>query len=238
MRRTIIATTVVSLLLLAVGAASASAETVAPPAPWWGVSNSEQPTDLKPGAGKNEVQQVTVSATGGEFALVNLAEVIESGFTKGFAVFKWNATAGELQAGLEVVYGPGNVRVLKGQDNATGSEPYEIEFTNGRGSQNVSPILGIGIEITLFGGTKNLEGAVSALATTLVEGSPDGKLVVEAENLGNGPAHGETTPVTITDTLPKGLDRRRGRRRRGPQFDVCARAGQVRNSRRRQRSHV
>jgi hypothetical protein len=172
--------------------------------PWWGLSVSERPTDLRAGVGKDERQQVTVTATGGEFFLADALELFQSGFTKGFALFKWDATAGELQAGLEGVFGTGNVRVLKGQGNATGSEPYEIEFTGTLGSQQVSLLAGAG-EVTGLGGTTNLElsgGEGSVSVTELAKGTADGQVVFSAVNLGDAEATGT---ITVAGKLPAGL---------------------------------
>jgi hypothetical protein len=229
MRRLLITTTlVVAVLSPAAGAATASASSLTP-SPWWGITTGSRPTELR-ALLANEVQRVTVQATGGEFLLANEAELFSSGFTKGFAIFKWDASAAEVQAGLEGIYGAGNVRVLKGQGNAAGSEPYEVEFTKALASQNVALLFAFG-ESTILGGKENLQGVISA--DQLKKGSPDGQLVVEAQNLGDAPAGDcsavaagggkyrdaacsevagtaaegvfEKTPVTITDRLPEGL---------------------------------
>ncbi len=59
------ATMIMALLLsfLAVSVSSASAEAGSP---WWHVSVGERPTNLQAGVGRDEVQEVTVNATGGQ----------------------------------------------------------------------------------------------------------------------------------------------------------------------------
>jgi hypothetical protein len=59
------ATMIMALLLsfLAVSVSSASAEAGSP---WWHLASSERPTNLQAGVGRDEVQEVTVSATGGQ----------------------------------------------------------------------------------------------------------------------------------------------------------------------------
>ncbi len=149
------------------------------------------------------MQRVTVTATGGEFLLGGRAQIIASKFKGGFAVFKWDATAAELQAGLQSVYGAGNVRVLSKKPNPEGGEAYEIEFTGSLGSQP-APAIFTARELNAGGSAlvpSPLEGSISE-SVTLVKGLPDGQLVIEAENLGDGPSSGTTT---ITDRLPEGL---------------------------------
>jgi hypothetical protein len=244
MRRTIITTTVVSLLLLAVGSASASAETAASPAPWWGITTGSRPTDLRTGVAQDEVQRLTVSATGG----VCLGKGEEEGVAEygcfilkrsepGHEAFelhvKWNSTASEMQQDLEGLYGAGNVKVTGGPGDETGSKPYEITFIGQLAGQPIQPVVAFsGLsnadKITLPGG-----GEGSANVAEVTRGQPDGKLVVEAQNLGDAAVQGcsavpagqgkytdaecntpagsaaegvfEKTPATITDTLPEGL---------------------------------
>jgi hypothetical protein len=53
-------------VLTVAGAAPAYAES-----PWWHLSSASRPTYLQPGQAKDEVQEVTVSATAGSFVLVD-----------------------------------------------------------------------------------------------------------------------------------------------------------------------
>jgi len=82
--------------------------------PWWHVTSGSRPTNLQTGYAQNEVRTVTVNATGGRFALTN-----KHAHQTGELAF--NASAGELQAGLEEAFGVGNVIVTGGPaDTATG----------------------------------------------------------------------------------------------------------------------
>ncbi len=156
---------------------------------------------------------MTVSkATGGEFALFNPIELFGSGGTEGFTILKWDATAAEVQTGLESIYGAGNVQVTRGP----GSTPpapseetwsYVVTFTGTRGDQPVesTELIAADGEVTSppFNGSTNLEGVENSVnAEEITKGSPDGQLVVEAENVGDAEATGL---VTVTDTLPEGL---------------------------------
>ena len=42
---------------------------------------------------------------------------------------RYNAEAGEVQEGLEKIYGTGDVRVTGGPGDETGSKPYVVTFT-------------------------------------------------------------------------------------------------------------
>jgi hypothetical protein len=236
MRRLRFSAIVLVVMWLAVGAASASASTESP-VPWWGITAGSHPTDLRSGVGKDEVQKVTVSkATGGEFALLNVAKYLTT--KKGFALLRWDATAAEVQKGLEGDYGEGDVHV-SGGPGATPPAPgeqswsYLVTFTGSFADQPVPPVFA-DAEAKPFGGTANLEGAENAVSVEVVtQGTSDGQLVIEAQNLGDASANGcsavpagagkyrdaacsepagpategvfEKTPITITDTLPKGL---------------------------------
>ena len=167
--------------------------------PWWHLTSAATPTHLQGGLAKTEVQRLTVSADGGSFILEREGEPV--------ALSPFNATAGELTATLEGVYGAGNVEVTKGEGNLTGSDPYEIVFKGALADQPIAPVevlkesfFGV-VELTCEGspcpGNTNV--------TEVSEGRPDGQIVVTAANLGDVNANGESNLVTITDKLPVGL---------------------------------
>jgi hypothetical protein len=190
-------------------------QTLTPPAPnaetpWWHLTSGARPSYLHAGAGEpqaDEVQEVTVNATGGEFALTRLTkqEVSEEDklFTPPpaeeprFVSFPVNAEPSAVQAGLEAgtLYGPGNVEV-------TGSPGhYRIEF---KGSLAYETVPLVNTEL----GTKYFELKGTETATQLVAGHaevPDGEIYVTAENVGDANVNGSTSTVTFTDVLPKGL---------------------------------
>src|SRR6185312_10339223 len=101
------------LALLAVAAPAGATE------PWWHLALDSEPAVLQRGQAKDEAQQITVSATGGNFEL--------QAQTAPFAgrTFAWDATHQEMQEGLEEIYGKGNVEVPSGRGDEAGDEPYE-----------------------------------------------------------------------------------------------------------------
>jgi hypothetical protein len=165
----------------------ASAEALAP---WWGLTSGARPTSLHSGLAKSEVQQLTVSATGGEYLV---------GRSLPERVVPWNATHQELQAILEELYGAGNVEVPEGQGDETGSKPYKIVFKGELADQPVGPLFTAqfpGVLGKLTGGRKE----TSVIETS--RGAFDGQIVVTAENRGDT---GTSGTVTIMDRLPSGL---------------------------------
>ena len=158
--------------------------------PWWHLTSHVKPTILQPGQAKDDVQQLTVSATEGSFFLIEQAK---------FKVrsFAYNATAEEVEASLQELYGVGDVTVAGGPGNEAGSSPYVITFTGGLADRPVPPMLAFG------GGLEG--GRKEAVVSQLAEGRPDGYVVVRAANLGDANAQGSSIPVSIAEKLPKGL---------------------------------
>jgi hypothetical protein len=181
---------VVAALLVAAPAHAATT-----PGPWWQLSSGSRPTNLKAGVAQNEVQEVTVSATGGEFVL------FEANFN--FRFFPWNATHEEVQTGLEGIYGAGNVEVSGGPGDEEGTSPYRITFTGVLGDQPVAPLSAVSL-LSCEGAT----GPNCRAEATVVEktrGKPDGEVVLTIANIGDASVDGATVPVQISDTLPPGL---------------------------------
>jgi hypothetical protein len=92
-------------VLLVLLSGSAGAATCSGCGPWWHVVQGVRPANIAPGSGKNEVQELTVLASGGE--------VLVEGEKKN-AAFPWDASAGVVQAKLEGLFGAGNVAVTGG----------------------------------------------------------------------------------------------------------------------------
>jgi hypothetical protein len=169
------------------GTATAHAEEAL--SPWWSVTTGEEPTSLHAGVAKNEVQQLTVKATGGNVVVVEPLSL--EGEEVKFTTFPYNASAGTVQAALEGIYGAGNVAVTGG-----GAEPYTVVFKGGLARRPLKP-MNSNFSVPLGG----LVG--SAETTELTRGEPDGKIFVSAQNLGDAGANGE---VRIVDELPAGLE--------------------------------
>ena len=119
--------------------------TQAPPAraansPVWRVVVSANPTNIIPDSPRNEVQELTIDATGGTFRISAASDLCEAhAFTEALPS---NATAAEVQSALEalscVIQGS-NVTVSGGPG---GSSPYVITFVGSLGNDPV-PLLSV-----------------------------------------------------------------------------------------------
>jgi hypothetical protein len=182
----------VSLTVLAAVGSAAFAAT-----PWWHVSSGSLPENLHAGLARSEVEELTISATGGHYIILSS----EAGHAGG-AFVNFNATREELQKILEEnIYGVGNVQVTGGPGDEQGSKPYVITFTGELADAPITPL-------TVLTGAMKSEltgGREEAKLTEVVRGRPDGQIVVTAANLGDAPANGETVPVRVADKLPAGL---------------------------------
>jgi hypothetical protein len=182
---------------------SASAAQCTTCAPWWGLTAGERPTNLVPGIASDEVQRVTVNATGGNFALaepVSIEEFFNGTGPPLFTILPYNASHEEVQAGLETVYGAGNVTVSGGPEGhpavvGTGlNEPYIVTFTGALADRRLKPMN------TQLSSLVGLEGEVTVAEQT--PGQADGQIIVTAENRGDASTTGK---VTIADKLPANL---------------------------------
>jgi hypothetical protein len=138
------------------------------------------------------VQQITVDASSGTYELVAV-----DGFKPlGEATFVVGEPANEVQAALEGIYGTEiEVTAAPGPNNS--NEVYTIKF--------------LGTLVHRFAATlrvreQHLSGGAGQIAIRqLVEGRPDGTLVVTVENVGDELASATSSPVIIRDRLPTGL---------------------------------
>jgi hypothetical protein len=184
MRR--ITTAVASVAALAAlggmaGAAPTLAAECSTCTPWWHLTSATRPTVVQEGTGSDDVQRLTVEATGGEFLLVNFAPF-------GVRFFPWNASAATVQAGLSEIYPANRVEVSGGPEGGV-LKPYTITFPG----QAVPPVFAIA------------ESPVVVGVEQLAEGHPDGQVVLLASNLGDASVDAGQEPVSIADTLPPGL---------------------------------
>jgi hypothetical protein len=214
MRR--ITTTVVLLaavlLTMSASAASANAETTLP---WWAVTSNARPTNLSGGPGKTEIQELTISGTSGNVALLEpkrLSE-LENGQRSVSeliaAVIPFNATAAEVQAAIETsIYPSRQVRVIQTTSKEENSRSYTITFPHQSGGlfPHVSgqPIVANG-QFPAFFGKEPLSGAKEeAIVAELEPGAAtEDQIVVAAENRGDANTSG---PVAISDSLPAGVE--------------------------------
>jgi hypothetical protein len=188
----------------------ASAETLAP---WWGLTSEPRPaTNLQEVEGKDEVQQLTVSATKGDVVLVNTAifsfeEFLETGKSKGLAVVPYDATASQLQGALEAIY-PSRKVTVTGPGAAAEESTYSITFP----SQSLEPPV-VQAGGGFLGGEKlSCEGAVGSNCTAeptiaeVAKGEGGANIAIVAENLGDASTNRSSTPVSVADSLPAGLE--------------------------------
>lgn len=190
----------VGLLVAQVGASDAFAAS-----PWWHVTSTARPAVLRTGVQNPEVQDLTVSGVKGEvFVLANMSEEEAQEVIGGkksperFTVLNVGAEAATVQAGLEEVYGPGNVKVTGGAGAQSGLEPYVVTFAGSLTDQSVQamnteldPLVGFAGHVTV---------------AQAAEGHNNGELLITATNLGDASAEGASKHVTITDRLPAGVD--------------------------------
>jgi len=172
--------------------------------PWWRLVSGSRPSVLRSGFATNEVQRLTISATKGEVFLANLKEV-EEGIAEEllFTVLPYNASALQVQEGLEKVFPSRRVLVSGGPGDEGGSKPYVITFPG----QTVPLVFASGEFAEFFGG-EPLSGGTAETSTSVTEvskGRPDGQVVVTAANLGDASIDGGTVPVSFSDVLPVGL---------------------------------
>ena len=166
--------------------------------PWWHLTSGTRPLYLHSGVARNEVQDLTVSATGGSFRILEPVAAAHGEFK----IVEFQVEAGKgpeasvLQKGLEEeVYGKGNVQVAGGPGDENGTKPYVIMFIGALADQPVQPMQPIN-EVT--------GGKAEAVVSEAVRGRPDGEINVIAENVGDASTGGKA-PVRIGDVLPGGL---------------------------------
>jgi hypothetical protein len=196
--------------------------------PWWGLTSGSWPTNLHAGVAKDEVQELTVSATSGDYFVgAETQQEAQAHHDLLEKLLPFNATAEEVQKQLESAY-PGitlavSAEVVTPSEEAEHIRRYLITFpsqhkrlidastysffefeckileeTFGFGSCGAEPGRIIG---PLKGGNKS-----APEVTEKAQGRPDGKIVVTAENMGDAPADGSVTPVVLEDAVPGNLE--------------------------------
>jgi hypothetical protein len=148
--------------------------------PWWQILTGSRPTNLwEP---QNEVQEIVAPSE--PFALG-----VGGSFAGGFNLPPTfpEGTAANVQAALEGVYGAGNVEVTGGP---AGTAPLIVTFIGDAAGKHMAPIEGF------FGDVK----------TRVVRLGGSGRLVLTITNLGDAPVDGSSTPVTVVDELPEGVE--------------------------------
>jgi hypothetical protein len=184
---------------LAIGSLSAFAAAAparAAEGPRWAITATTSPTNLEPGSPRNEVQDVTVNATGGVFTLTATNPECNGGDDlQTTAAIPYNATAATVQAALEAlpcVGGEGNVAVSGGPGGTTA---YVVTFV---GEHRNTPISVMSADDSALTGAS---AAVTVAEAT--HGAYAPHLVVTAINVG-GASTDEST-ITLGDSLPPSL---------------------------------
>src|SRR3984957_1091414 len=164
-------------------------------APWWHLASTSRPAYLQPGQAKDEVQQLVVPPGGAEVEdegaglNVGYISVGESSGGRGQTVgLVGGETTEKVALALEGMYGTGNIEVTGGPP----SDAYEVKF--------------VGKLADLPVGRMEPANGTNANVNVLVNGRPDGLIIVTATNLGDANEDPELEPVTVSDVLPPGLE--------------------------------
>ena len=173
------------IVLAAAGPASAAS-------PWWHITSQTRPTYIQPGKATDEVQEVRLSS---EEGLYRIGTLSNCGCALNSTILSASETPAQIQRELESeLYGAGNVSVSEGQP-VPGGRAYRITFVGELETQWVrlvqaEPINGKGLQV---------------ITSEVTRGRPDGVIVVNAVNLGDGYADPAVQPVKIADVLPPRL---------------------------------
>jgi hypothetical protein len=178
----------IGVLVPAVDVASAQAAS-----PWWHLTSGARPTNLSASSGKDELQQLTVSATAGEYLIFNPA-------TEAIEVLPFNADALEVQAKFEAAYPSRAVQVIEELSAEPNTKVFNVTFP----AQAVEPPFVTGaffVEHPLSGGN-----AEATIAETQAGEDTENEIILTVANVGDASADGATTPIVIEDTLPPHLE--------------------------------
>lgn len=167
----------IALGLLAMPSIAAAA-----PSPWWQIISGSRPTNLWIPA--NQVQEINAPSTP---FLLQVGGAPAGGFN--VPPFFPEATAENVQIALENVYGTGNVEVTGGPG---GTAPFIVTSIGEDAGRAVAPI--------------EIISPLQPGSTQVITTGGSGRLVVAVTNLGDAPADGSSTPVTIVDELPEGVE--------------------------------
>ena len=177
----------------------ASATSALAAAPWWGLTSESWPTNLHSGLAKDDVQELTVSATSGDFFFGGGTERIET-------MLPFDATAEEVQKQLESAY-PANKVEVSGGPLATGRGtvvgPVSTTGTLTEGSPTVEEVpKGPALEVASgFVVGQAIEGAGIPTGTTIlnVEGETlTLSAAIEAGKSGSGVTLTGVASTTVT----------------------------------------
>ncbi len=168
--------------------------------PWWHLTTGTRPTALGPDRARDEVQQLTVSATDGQFVLESNGVPV--------AVAAFDASAEALKGDLEGIYGPGNVEVAEGAGDTAEVHSWMVTFVGELADRPVATIQAAPEYFKVFKLECSREAAdqeekekeeaedvfpncrKTVSVTGRTPGRPDGEVVVTAANLGDADVNG------------------------------------------------
>ncbi|HXB64238.1 MAG TPA: hypothetical protein VNV42_05105 [Solirubrobacteraceae bacterium] len=167
---------------------------------WWKLRSEDRPGNLHAGAATPEVQKLTFKAVKGDAVVWN-----PENFFGTFVVVPYKVSTAELQNDLETRIFPGQKALVTG-----GAGEYTIALTPGRTVPQLEVTDDTGEYLEFVGG-EPLEGEVpgsegEVTDTIVANAAPDGQIIATLTNLGDASADGTSTPVTVTDHLPSGLE--------------------------------
>ncbi|MET0306503.1 MAG: hypothetical protein ABW196_09790 [Solirubrobacterales bacterium] len=180
--------------------ASAPAGASAAPSPWWQVLPGSRPTNMwEPTDNVQEITTETVEVFGAPFVAARVevgGETVGCLGTANFAGtffcenetgFAPIETSAQLEATLEATFGTSAVEVSGGP---VGGDPFVVTVP-----RRSAPSIDVSLVMSLGG----------AEAKILSNGG-SGRLVLTITNLGDAPVDATSTPVTIVDELPAGIE--------------------------------
>jgi hypothetical protein len=199
MRRNLVPLLLVPLVLFFFVRAT-SAHALGAEAPRWKIVATTDPTHIAPGSPANEVQQLTVNATGGTFTISPGIVPDRCAVSAVTPAIPYNASAAEVQTALGEAceFLEGRVTVTGGpvgKPATVNNEPYTITFTGKEPGEEpgAGPLAGLlGVHSGALAG--------SATVKEVTKGQYIPQLVVTATNVGGASTDGST--ITMNDVLP------------------------------------
>jgi hypothetical protein len=211
----VVAVLLMLLVVAPLGIAAAPAHASSASA-WWHIAAGARPAYLQAGGrkpavpGEPEVQEIDAPLMAGEQTALRLS-VGTGAAKKTLGEFATEPTAEEdglevlsaanLQAALEGPYGAGKVHVVQCESSSAVCKPPAGELAFQVSSEPTT--LPIAVADIGFGLTPTAR--VVRAGTPETPATPDGEIVLGAENVGDAIAKGVKARVKVTDVLPKGL---------------------------------
>jgi hypothetical protein len=185
--------------MLAIASSIAASAMAAETGPQWAVSVVPSPSNLVPESPSNEVDRLTVDATGGTFSLSVTEGNVREETT---SALPYDATAAEVETAMnQVLERERSVRVAV-TGGPGGATPYTIEWGGEAEHHNLALLLPSITNVKVD--SKGLSGAAHAAALTMMsKGASSPELIVTAINVGGAATDGGE--VTLSDALPAGL---------------------------------